>query len=614
MILKKNKSRRLNFLLIMPRLVQSVNDGYVFPLGIPYISSSLKKAGFNVFTLNLNHKEGEISQVIKKSIKKNNIKVVATGGLSPQYHLIKSVIESVKKVDTNIVTVVGGGIISAEPKVAMKALEYADFGIIGEGELSMCELAEALESKRDFTKIDGIIIKRKSGYIKTKPRQDIKDISAIPWPDYEGFDVKKYLDGPSAGYGGLSKKRTICMLGSRSCPYLCTFCFHTNGSRYRQRSIDDFFAELDYLVNNYKIEYISMADELFAPDIKRAKEFCGRMKKYGIKWHANFRIDRITPEMLSILKDSGLDVMFFGLESADNTILKSMRKGNTIETTERVLKMVYDSGIPMYGCFIFGDIEETYKTANKTLKWWREHPEYFIHLTLIKPYPGTYIYKYARRKGIIKDPIQYLKDGCPQINISKLSDKEFSEIVYQTSEDIKLSKVPEAVKLLKLDPRTGRETISGICSKCKQKNIWEKIKLFAIDYIHCSHCGQKYDIPYPIKLRENIDKNVSNLLKKYGKVAIWGMIFPVMDLFKESVVLQDKNVYPIDISESKNKTSFYGKTIKTPMVIEEEKIPVVIVAVPSHFAQISSQVRQNHPNVKRIIDICLLVGSDYDQN
>lgn len=609
MKIKKNK---LNFLLVMPRLVQSVGDGYVFPLGIAYISSSMKKAGFNVFTLNLNHCEGDIYEIIKDKIKENNINVVATGGLSPQYHLVKSVIEAAKKTNKKIITVVGGGIISAEADVAMEALKYADFGVIGEGELSMCELAKAMEDSEDYSKIDGIIFKQKSKYIKTKVRQDIQDINNIPWPDYDGFDIKKYLDVPPAGHAGLSKGRAVCMLGSRSCPYLCTFCFHTNGFKYRKRSLDDFFAELDYLVNNYNIEYISMADELFAPDLERVKEFCTRIKKYGIRWHADFRIDRITPEMLTILKDSGLDVMFFGLESADNNILKSMHKDNTIENTERVLKMVYDSGIPMYGCFIFGDIEETVETANKTLKWWREHPEYFIHLTLIRPYPGTFIYKYARKNGIIKDPIKYLKDGCPQLNISKLNDDEFSDIVRQTSEVLKANKLPESVKLLSYNPNLGRQTISGTCFKCKKKNTWDNIKLFAIDYIHCSKCGQKYDIPYPIELRKNIDKNVSKLLEKYKKISLWGMTFPVMDLIKESKVLPNKNVFLVDISESKSKTNICKKTISTPEIIRKENIKVVIVGVPPHFAQIFSQAKENYTKVEKIIDICSLTEKKYE--
>jgi DNA-directed RNA polymerase subunit RPC12/RpoP len=232
---------------------------------------------------------------------------------------------------------------------------------------------------------------------------------------------------------------------------------------------------------------------------------------------------------------------------------------------------------------------------------------------LIKPFPGSYIYQYACQNGIIKDRIQYLKDGCPQVNISKMSNAEFGEIVYQILESSSLLNTPLSVELLGFDSLMGRETVSAVCSKCAQKNIWENIKLFAIDYIYCSHCGQKYSIPCPPQLRENIDKNIAILLEEYAKVAIWGITLSIKDLFKHSKMLKDPNVFPVDISASKRKTDLYGKKIYAPAILDKEGIRVVVVAVPSHGAQISCQIKENHPKVTEIIDICQLVDFNYEK-
>ena len=64
---------RLNYLLAMPKLVQTVGDGYVFPLGMAYVSACLKAGGFNVFTVNLNHKEGDINDILREIIEDNDI-------------------------------------------------------------------------------------------------------------------------------------------------------------------------------------------------------------------------------------------------------------------------------------------------------------------------------------------------------------------------------------------------------------------------------------------------------------------------------------------------------------------------------------------------------------
>ncbi|MFA5276791.1 MAG: radical SAM protein, partial [Candidatus Omnitrophota bacterium] len=323
------KSKKLNYLLVMPRLVQNIGDGYSFPLGITYISGSLKSAGYNVTTLNLNHCPGEVLDIIKKEIEDKKIDVLATGGLSFQYNTVRSVVESAKRVKPEIITIVGGGIITGDPEPAMEALECADFGVIGEGENTINELCRALENEGKFADIEGIIYKEAGAYNITKVRKETENIDSLPWPDYEGFEIEKYLRSSPPSISGLNRQNTVFMLASRSCPYNCTFCFHTVGRKYRQRSLDNFFKELDYLVARYNIEFICIADELFSRNINRVKEFCQRIKSYKVRWWAQFRVDGITPELLTILKEGGCEVMSFGLESADNRVLKSMRKGTT---------------------------------------------------------------------------------------------------------------------------------------------------------------------------------------------------------------------------------------------------------------------------------------------
>jgi hypothetical protein len=376
--------------------------------------------------------------------------------------------------------------------------------------------------------------------------------------------------------------------------------------------LDSFFEELDYMVSKYNIEFVCLADELFARNIKRVKEFCERVKKYNIRWWAQFRVDDITSELLAILKDGKCEVMSFGLESADNRVLKSMRKGTTVEQIERTLKLVYDSGVSFEGAFIFGDIEETVETANNTLTWWLEHSEYRITLNLITVYPGSYLYKYACDKNIIRNKVQFLIDGCPQINVSKLTDSQLSGLIkHFLDAPVSLTKHLTSASLKCIDYKTGRIGINGICTFCKQENSWDNIKLFTMNFLPCKNCGQKYNVPFIDSLRLNIEENIMGLLNKYGKVAVWGINYHVSDLFKNSVVLRDKNIYPVDISETKRKMDLFGKKINLPEVIEAENIKVVIIAVPVYFTQIRSQIEVGYKNVVDIIDICNLTDPNY---
>ena len=611
--MQAKNTKKLNYLLVMPRLVQNVGDGYSFPLGIAYISASLKKAGYNVFTINLNHLNGNVPDLIKNEIKQKQIDVVATGGLSFQYNTVKCVVEAAKGFDNKIITIVGGGIISGDPEPAMEALEYVDYGVIGEGEVSIVELCRVLEQGGEPDGVDGIIFKKNDCYIITKPRREVEDIDSIPWPDYKGFEIDKYLKTNPPGISGLNRKNIIFMLTSRSCPYNCTFCFHTIGKKYRQRSLDVFFNELDYMVSQYKIDYICLVDELFSSNIHRVKEFCERIKSYKIRWWAQFRVGNdITPELLNNLKDSGCDVMTFGLESADNRILKSMGKHITVEQIENTLKLVHNSGISFEGAFIFGDIEETNETANNTLNWWRAHPEYKINLNLITVYPGSILYKYACKVKIIDDRAKFLKDGCPQINVSKMTDDELSELVKKIMEiPFMLAKTLSSMQIRDVDYETGRLGVSGDCVICMHKSNWENIKLFATNFLSCNNCRQRYNIPLSSELRVNIEDNLLKLIEKYGKVAIWGINYHTSDLFRNSVVLKNENIYPIDISETKRKMNLYGKSIYSPTVLDNKEILAVVVSIPVYFTQIASQIEINQKKVVAVIDICRLIDPEY---
>ncbi len=603
------KTTKTNYLLIMPRLIQNKGDGYSFPLGIAYISANMKKAGRNVFTVNLNHRDGNIVEILNDLINKHHIHVVATGGLSFQYNTVKDVIEAAKKANPEIITIVGGGLITGDPEPAMRALEKVDYGVIGEGDITINELCDCIEKDCDPKKVDGLIFKENGSYVFTTPRKEFNNIDDLPWPDYEGFDIARYIASTPPGISGLNEHNTIFMLASRSCPYNCTFCFHTVGKKYRQRSLENFFEELDYMTSQYKIKFICLADELFARDINRVREFCKKINTYNIRWWAQFRVDDITPEIIPILKEGGCEIMSFGLESADNRILKSMRKHTTVEMIEQTLKMVYESGISLEGAFIFGDKEETAETAQNTMKWWREHSQYRINLNLITVYPGAELYHYAVRQGIIKDKVKFLKEGCPQINVSKMSDEELSHLIAEITEaPLTQTKTLNPVTLIKTDYSSGRINISSECSTCGEQNLWENVKLFTTNFLPCKKCGQKYNVPYPPEIMNDINLNVKKLTEKYGEIAIWAINFNTLNMFKNCPALMNENIYPVDISETKRKMTIYGKKIFSPHVITEKKIKAVVIAIPAFYTQIETQLKNHYNDVNVIIDVCELIN------
>jgi anaerobic magnesium-protoporphyrin IX monomethyl ester cyclase len=608
---------KLNYLIVMPKIANNKEDGYSFPLGILYISAVMKEAGFNVYNLNLNHSDNTVQQDLDFAIKKHRIDIVLTGGLSAQFNAVKMIVDSVHAINKKLTMIVGGGLISSEPNIAMEALEYVDFGVIGEGEITIVELCNYLEKKidKECKDISGIIFKesKNSKYYITEKRPDIKDLNSLPWPDYEGFEYEKNLEA-NAGIFSFGNKRIAYIVSSRSCPYKCTFCFHTTGKKYRQRSFDEVFKEIDYLISKYKIDLFMFADELFSVDIERVKIFCSRIKNYNVQWTAGFRVSDVTEELVKVIKSTNnCTMMGFGLESADNSILKSMRKKITVEQIDEALEICYRNGVDISGNFIFGDINETVETANNSLNWLIQNKKYNVKVSHVVTYPGTFIYQYACENNLITDKIKFLKDGCPQINISKMTDEEYSQLHKKLSllETESLNRI-NSYNIMSIS-KEGFISIHGYCNKCSAVNNWEKVKMFKFSYMICKECNNLHLPPVDDKqLIYNLEQNIARLTSNNDKIAIWGMTEHMITvLHKSASLINNKNIFLLDNYIAKQGNTSFGKMVYPPSVIKEFNIEHIIVSAVMHMGVIESQVRVQYPDVKSILDISHMIHSDY---
>lgn len=422
-----------NVLLVIPRYRTYGSDGhYVMPMGTLYVSAFLKRSGVvNVITLNLNHREGEEFDILRDVIKHEKIDIVGLGGLSGEYQDLARMAHYVRKIKPEVVIMMGGGIMTADAETAMKAISEVDYGMIGEGEHTIVELTQALTDGIDLNTVDGLIYRDKRGqFIRTAPRKEIDDLDSLPFPDYVGFDYGDYLkQNPDMSDEG-KRYSQVSVIGGRSCKFNCTFCFHPSGSRYRQRSLDSIFNEIDWLTEHYDISYIALREELFATDNARVKEFCQRVEKYDFDWSIQLRIDNVNQELVDLLKDTRCRYIFVGVESAVDEILKSMHKGITVNQIEHALEMLRTAGLNSRSGVIMGDTMETTKTASETIDWFMaNHDRYRMFLDMIIAFPGSIIYKRACSDGIIPDKVQFLKDGCPIVNLTRMSDDEFLKMM-----------------------------------------------------------------------------------------------------------------------------------------------------------------------------------------
>lgn len=590
----------MNYLIVMPILTEIFDQSYSFPLGIAYVAASLKQTGRNVITYNLNYKPGTIKENLEKVIRENRIDVIATGGLTAQYWQLERILAAAREIKPDIITWVGGGIITSAPEAAMEALDIADYGMIGEGEATICELAEVAEGKRDPHTVKGLIFRESGGWIVTEPRPEIMDLDALPFPDYEGFSFGELLDKEPTDIYALNQGRFGMVSFGRSCPFNCTFCFHPSGTKYRKRSIDSVFQEIDHLIAHYHIKNIAVTDELFVRKIEDAREFCRRISERGIGFVISLRVDMVNREMLTLLRDSGCLSIGFGLESADNSILASMKKHITVEQIDYAMGLCHELGLNCMGNFIFGDQNETVETAMNTIHWWKAHPQYRIALHMIILYPGSELYRLAVARGIIRDQVEFIKKGCPVTNVSKMSEQEYRGIELMTS--MLNQGRTDCLKNVEVEHTGfGKAALTGNCPRCGARNIWKNQDVFrSLGNLVCGSCGAAMNTIPADYIGTRAEENYRKLHGR--KVALWPMTNAVAEFLDAVPSALGENTFLIDSSKTKQGALYRGKPVCPPDIIDEEQIDTVFVSVTTSVAtEIIDELKNQHPSVKHIL-------------
>ncbi len=598
----------MKVLLVMPKVPYAINDWNIPPVGIAYVSACMKRAGIEVYNLNLSLSEYDTKDAIERAIDEYGIEIVATGDLVVNYRAVQEIVDIAKSYKEEIITIIGGGLVTHSPIEAMKLIANADYGVIGEGEITDAELVRTLEICGDVSKVKGIIFEREGKYIITPPREEIEDLDTLPWPDYEGFQYFELIRRFS-----VDGKITAALTTSRACPFHCTFCSSSGGRKYRQRSLDSIFAELDFLVDKYGVSEIFLNDELFAVNQERVIEFCDRIARYKLDWHVMLRIGKqIQLPVLEKMRASGCLGVCYGLESADNGVLQSMKKGITVEEMLRVLIITKQVGLNVRGGFIFGDSAETCETAQKTMDWIESHVELLENVSIspIVLYPGSALYDKAVKKNIIADTTEFIANGCPLKNVSDyMTDAEYYHLVNYKIPDFsaryryKIAKYHEKELKEHIDLYDGKVYLHRFtCRKCGREDT-RKISARALFQYHlvCPACGEKYDLfPNYIFFSQH-EAEITRLLKTMH-AAIWGVGETTQVLYHCNEYLRNHELKFYDSNVYKQEHGFYGKKVYDPEMIPEHGIQTIICSVGNaNYLSISKYIHEHFLGVKNVI-------------
>jgi anaerobic magnesium-protoporphyrin IX monomethyl ester cyclase len=279
---------------------------------------------------------------------------------------IIEIIEFIRKYNPTTRIILGGPFVSTKARTTdPEELEYifqtnigADFYVNStRGEATLIKIIKAIKNNLPLGEIPNIYYKVGESLETTPVVKEDQELSRnmVNW-DLFKESVHQYANARTA----------------ISCPFACAFCgYPQHAGQYQTAPVEAIERELETLDKIGTVKSVHFIDDTFNFPPGRFKEILRMIinNKFSFKWHSYFRCQYADREMVQLMKMSGCEGVFLGLESGSDRILKNMNKAVTVEKYLRGLELLKEYGIVTFGNFIIGFPGETEETIKETVKF-----------------------------------------------------------------------------------------------------------------------------------------------------------------------------------------------------------------------------------------------------
>lgn len=356
----------------------------------------------------------------------------------------------------------------------------------GEGEITLSELATALDQNLDLTDISGITYRKGTKIVTNPPRPVIPTLDELPTVNREKLhSVLEVGLAPS-------------IYTSRGCPYRCTFC--TTGAvpdaegifgpaRWRLRSPARVVDEVEFLSSEYGIRWVTMVDDLYLSKgrfgVRHALEIAHELleRQIDIEYMIDVRVDSIDEKTFALLRRSGLRKVFIGVESGSPLALASYGKGYHPEIIRKKLATLEDMDIDFILGYIFFSPLDTLEGLSQSLKLVVDLNvrDFSLFLQSVRVYPGTPLHHELARRGLLEGEFPFLSALYPNPFIERIRGimGEFEYLVWLRTIGSEDNRQRTTVRKDDLVYELAVRLLSGLIDCGQREDIMEMDRLFS---------------------------------------------------------------------------------------------------------------------------------------
>jgi len=307
-------------------------------------------------------------------------------------------------------TVVMGGYMAS---IAYKeTVKYVDAVIVGDAEISYPKMLQDFEDK---------------GYVEKIYNNPITELKNLPVPRYDMLKEKKI--------GSM-----LPVQAGRGCTYRCSFCSIAclYMGKYLFRPVDEVIRDIKE-VKRLGFNRFYLIDDNIVSNPKYLKELCEKIKPLKMKWASQCALHLAkNAELLKIVRESGCDLMSFGVESIRQDAIDSLDKPwLKASEHEKNFKILSQSGITVSTEMIVGTDYDTVESIKETFDFINNNRIPIPRFYILTPIPETELYNQMKAENRLLTEDHSKFDGTRCVHIPKnISPEKLTEMYWWLNDKV----------------------------------------------------------------------------------------------------------------------------------------------------------------------------------